>query len=135
MVKAKDEGKGETIISKTCNFEGILKSDGEIKVYGSVQGEIETASSLFVGKGARVLANVAAQNVGVAGMLKGSVSAVGRVEILSGASVYGDIVASSLRIEEGAVFSGQSRLPDESMIPQPTELFSDNDLKGEVRES
>ncbi|MFH1486213.1 MAG: polymer-forming cytoskeletal protein [Chloroflexota bacterium] len=103
------EGK-ETILARTTDFEGKLKADGEVRIYGIFNGEIETAGTVVVGKAAVVTATVTAKNVTIGGTVKGNMTASGRVEILSGGKVYGNIASSSLKIDEGALFSGQSMM-------------------------
>lgn len=104
------EDRGETVISATTSFKGVLKSDGLITVNGRVEGEIETAGSLLVGKQGRVQATITAQNVGVAGAVEGNITASERLEIASTGKVLGDIVTSCLVIEEGGFFHGHSHM-------------------------
>lgn len=98
----------ETVFTRTTNLVGTIKSDGMVKIFGVFEGQIETAGTLVIGQDGQVVANIIAQNVAVSGLLKGNIHASGRVEILAGGRVYGDIVTPSLRIEEGAFFTGQS---------------------------
>lgn len=100
--------KIETVIGPTADFNGHLKSDGGVRVDGSFEGLIETAGNVIVGEGAKVLADVSARNVSVAGTVKGNVTASGRLEILTTGRVWGDIHVSSFLIDEGGVFRGQS---------------------------
>ena len=106
------KGDGETAVSKTTNFEGNLKSDGAVRIYGHFRGQIETAGSLIIGKSAEVHANVKARNVAIGGLIHGNIDAKGKVEIFSGGRVYGDIDSYALCIEEGAIFSGRSQMRD-----------------------
>jgi len=98
----------ETVITRSTSLEGTLKSDGAVRILGTMEGHLEVAGTVIVGPEARVQADVQAHHVAVAGVLKGNVKATEHVEILAGGTVYGDIAAPSLRIEEGALFSGQS---------------------------
>jgi cytoskeletal protein CcmA (bactofilin family) len=98
---------------------GVLRTDGPVYLYGTFKGQLETASGLFVGPLAQVTADVEAESVSVAGIVRGNITASGQVEILAGGRVYGDIVASALRIDEGAVFSGMSTLRPEEVNNRP----------------
>lgn len=113
--EATAEGHGETVISRETNLQGTIKSDGMMRIFGTFEGQIETAGTLIIGEHAQVVADIVAQNVAVAGMLKGNIHASGRIEILAGGRVYGDIVTSSLRIEEGAFFTGLSQMEGHQM--------------------
>ncbi len=100
--------KIETIIGATTDFNGHLKSDGGVRIDGTFEGLVETAGNVIIGEGAKVLADVSARNVSVAGTVKGNITASGRLEILATGRVWGDIHVSSFLIDEGGVFRGQS---------------------------
>jgi cytoskeletal protein CcmA (bactofilin family) len=104
------EDKGETVISSTTNFKGSLKADGLVTVHGQVEGEIETAGTLVVGKTGKVQATVTAQNVAIAGMVEGTITAAERLEIGSGGKMLGDVTCASLVIDEGGFFHGRSTM-------------------------
>lgn len=100
--------KIETVIGPTADFNGHLKSDGGVRIDGAFEGLIETAGNVIIGEGAKVLADVTARNVSVAGSVKGNITANGRLEILATGRVWGDIQVASFLIDEGGVFRGQS---------------------------
>ncbi len=106
------EDKGETVVSATTSFTGTIKSDGLITVHGRVEGEIETAGSLLIGKQGQVRADIMAQNVAVAGAVVGNIAALERLEIASTGKILGDITTACLVIEEGGFFHGHSTMTD-----------------------
>ncbi len=108
---------GETVFTRNSSFSGMLKSDGEIRIYGVFEGDIETTGALVIGHTARVTGSVIAHDVGIAGTINGNINAYGRVEIYNGGRVYGDISSSGLRIDDGAVFTGQSTMREEDPDP------------------
>ena len=108
---------GETILTQNTTFSGSLKCEGPVKIYGILDGEVETAGPLIVGRTARVTATIFAHEVGVAGIVVGNITAIDRVEIYAGGKVYGDVLAKALTIEEGAAFSGQSTLREQDPDP------------------
>ena len=109
--------KIETVIGPTANFKGTIQSDGGLRIDGVYEGTIQIAGNLIVGENGKVIAEVTAQNVSVAGALKGSVKAAGRLEILSTGRVWGDISVASFLIDEGGFFRGQSIMPGEADMP------------------
>jgi cytoskeletal protein CcmA (bactofilin family) len=100
--------KIENVIGPTANFNGHFKAEGGIRIDGLFEGTIETAGNVIVGEEARVMADITARNVSVAGVVKGNVNATGRLEILSTGQVRGDIAVPSFLIDEGGIFRGQS---------------------------
>jgi len=105
--------KIENVIGPTANFNGHFKSDGGIRIDGVFEGIVETAGNVIIGEEARVMADITARNVSVAGVVKGNINATGRLEILSTGKVLGDIAVASFLIDEGGIFRGQSVMQGE----------------------
>lgn len=103
-------GKPETVVGANTSIVGTLKSDGNIRIDGSVEGDIEILGNLIIGETGRVIATVKAQNVHVSGAVKGEVTAVEQLEISPTGKVWGDITTAALQIEPGGLFRGQSAM-------------------------
>ena len=65
-----------------------------------------------MGQAAVLTADLMAQNVTIAGQVSGNIKCLHRLELLPTARLKGDIVAGSLVISEGAVFSGSSQMAE-----------------------
>ena len=100
----------ESLIGERTNFEGTLKTEGSVRLLGTIQGEIESKSTIFVEEKARVTARLTAAQVTVAGQVEGQIFCVGRVEIRPTGRVTGEINAGALIVQEGAYFDGNSRM-------------------------
>ena len=103
-------GKPETIVGVNTTFLGTIKTDGNVRIDGSVEGDIEILGNLIVGETGRVIATIKAQNVHVSGAVKGEITAVEQLEISPTGKVWGDIVTAALHIEPGGLFRGQSSM-------------------------
>lgn len=99
-------GQVETVIGPTTNFKGSVQNDGGLRVEGIFEGTVETGGNLIVGEEAKVMADIVAYNVSVAGAIKGNVKA-NRVEVLSTGRVWGDITVKSFLVDEGGFVSGE----------------------------
>ena len=110
-------GAAETVVGTSVKLKGNLRSDGDITVDGSVNGEIKTKGTVNLGPNAHIIANVQAKNVNIAGTVQGNVSASERLSISESGRVYGDISASILAISAGAVFTGKSTMAE--VVEQP----------------
>jgi len=102
--------KIENIIGPSASFNGHLKADGGVRIDGVFEGEIETAGNVIISERAKVIADITANNVSVAGAVKGNINAIGRLEILATGRLWGDISVSSFLIDEGGFFCGQSAM-------------------------
>ncbi len=123
---AKIKDWSDTVIAQNATLNGCLKTDGAITVYGLFEGDIESTGTVIVGKSGRVNGNITGKDIAIAGIVVGNISASGKIEIYDGGRVLGDIVSSNLKIEDGALFSGQSsmKLPSTEtlLLQSPKEL-------------
>jgi len=100
----------ESLIGEHTSFEGTLKTEGSVRLLGSIQGEIESKSTIIVEEKARVTARLTAAQVMVAGQVDGQIYCDGRVEIRPTGRVTGEINAGALVVQEGAYFDGNSKM-------------------------
>jgi cytoskeletal protein CcmA (bactofilin family) len=105
-----DGGEVESLIGEHTTFEGTLKTEGSVRLLGSIQGEIESKSTIIVEEKAHVTARLTAQQVTVSGHVDGQIFCVGRVEIRPTGRVTGEISAGALIVQEGAYFDGNSKM-------------------------
>jgi cytoskeletal protein CcmA (bactofilin family) len=122
-------GKPETIIGTNTSIVGTLKSDGNIRIDGSVEGDIEILGNLIIGETGRVIATLKAQNVHVSGAVKGEITAVEQLEISPTGKVWGDITTAALHIEPGGLFRGQSAMS--TNIDEPLLLEAPRTVRAE----
>ena len=99
----------ETVVGPNAHFRGDLQSDGGVRVDGVFEGTIDTTGNLVIGEGAKVVADIRANNVSISGAVKGDVAA-NRVEILETGRVWGDLTINSLLLNEGAYLRGQTTM-------------------------
>jgi cytoskeletal protein CcmA (bactofilin family) len=107
MAKARTGGGGEAVIGSSTRVRGRVFGDGDLRVEGSVEGDISIQGDLVVGSGARAQSNVEARAVTVLGELDGEVRAQGLVHIEAGARVHGDVHGESVALDDGAEFNGR----------------------------
>jgi cytoskeletal protein CcmA (bactofilin family) len=99
----------ETLIGPNAYFRGELQSDGGVRIDGVFDGEIDIAGNLVIGEGAKINADVKANNISISGAIKGNING-NRVEILGTGRVWGDLTISSLLLNEGAYLRGQTTM-------------------------
>ncbi len=135
--------KIETVIGANCHVNGVLKSDGGIRIEGVFEGTLETTGNLVISETATVIAEVRAYNMSVSGSLRGNVTA-NKVEITETGKIWGDLAINSLLLHEGAYLKGQTNMGggiEPPMIEPPRivnsspqlvvgEIVNNNDTKG-----
>lgn len=104
-----------TVLQAGTVVSGTLRASGRVRVYGTVQGDVEVDGLLEVGPGGLIEASsLRAQALVVLGRVSADVDVSGSVEVWKGAVLDGDVRAASIDIESGATFRGRSLMCDES---------------------
>ena len=105
-----DTMKIDTIIGHNVCLEGTLTSKETLRIDGKVKGKIECDGSILIGTEGRVEAEVIADNVYIAGELRGNVTANNYLEINESGKVFGDITTAKLVVDQGVVFEGRCHM-------------------------
>jgi len=100
------DGDMATTIGAEAYFHGVITVRGSLYVEGQVEGDINEAQTVVVGRNGCVKGNLCADHVVVSGAVEGDVSQAQELEIKTGGRVTGNIHTKKLVIEEGAVFEG-----------------------------
>ena len=93
-----------SIISPDLKIVGDLKSNGEIQIDGTIEGNIE-GPLLTVSKQGKIDGSIVADTVRILGTVNGQVQAK-TVHLGKGARVAADIIYESFTMEPGAYFEG-----------------------------
>ena len=108
-----------TIISETSSLEGKLEMLGEVIIMGSFRGSI-TSRTLKILKDAKVVGNIEAENVAIAGYFEGEIACSGLLTIAGSGTVKGRVAYGALSVEfdgllDAEIFQFEST--DTKLIP------------------
>jgi cytoskeletal protein CcmA (bactofilin family) len=96
-----------TVVGVNVALSGTLKDQNDIAVYGMVDGEVVSDKSVTVGQTAQVKGPVRGRVVTVAGVVRGSIDASEKLELLETGKVFGSIAAKDLVVKSGAIIAGK----------------------------
>ena len=85
---------------------GELYIEGNLRVSGTLEGQIEATGDVDVTEAATVKATVAGREVNVSGQVNGAVTASKKLVIGRGGSIVGDVRVPRLIMQDGASLSG-----------------------------
>ncbi len=108
----------ETVVGPSVRVEGDFASEGNIVVKGTVCGNVKTSKMLTVENGAKIFANVKAENAVISGGIKGNVKITERLELTETAQVYGDIECKILSIAPGALVYGKVTMKGITLVDE-----------------
>lgn len=99
-----------TVISRESNFNGNFRSDSDLLIEGTFEGEIDSKGTVIIAEGANVSATVRARNSMIAGSANGEFTCDERLTIQATGEMRGKAQAATLVVEEGAFFEGEFKM-------------------------
>ena len=103
-----------TIIAKGTELNGSVDVEGNIRVDGTVNGDVKATDGVEVGKSGRIIGSTIESKTAIIHGYVESQLIVSQHVLLGGKStLVGDLKTKSLVIEEGAVFHGNSSMSEE----------------------
>jgi cytoskeletal protein CcmA (bactofilin family) len=114
--KRLNPNQATSIIDHGCEAEGRLTFVGTLALNGKFRGQLLATDTLFLGQDSEVEAEVQVGVAVISGQIKGNVTARERVELSRTGRIFGNIVASVLVLEEGAVFDGQCKTSRQEVL-------------------
>lgn len=97
----------DVILGSTASFSGRLECDGSVRLEGLYRGgSITTLGHVIVAPTARVIADIQADTVSVAGAVEGNIRAH-RVELLDGGRIWGEVHTDLFLLDDGGRFDGR----------------------------
>ena len=114
LKKDSDFSSGEhfSVVSAECYFQGTLNVQGSLRVDGTLEGAVDNARHVIVGDGGKIAGDVSAEIVVCGGEIEGNVCA-NMLEVLSKASIMGDIRAKKMIVEEGGRIDGRCTIGEQ----------------------
>jgi cytoskeletal protein CcmA (bactofilin family) len=99
-----------TLISAGTILQGDLKSESDLRIDGTIHGNVVCLAKVVIGPSGLVEGNIEGVHADISGRLLGNIVAKDIVQLRTKSSVHGNISAGSLQIDAGAVFNGQSQM-------------------------
>ena len=100
------------LISNGTDITGDIKSNGDIRIDGSLTGNLNTKGKVVIGPTGKVNGEVICKNSEVSGIVEGKISVGQLLNLKASSTILGDIATSKLSIEPGAKFSGNCNMTD-----------------------
>jgi len=101
-------------ISAGTVIEGNIISHEDLRMDGTIKGDIKTTGCLILGKDSNVEGNILAAEAEVAGLITGTVESKGSLTIRATCKIFGDIITRSLNVESGSSFNGRCKVGGEA---------------------
>lgn len=97
----------ETVVAADDRIEGKIRTAKGARIMGTVDGSIESATHVHIAAGAKVTADVTAEEVVIGGTYSGKLVCRQRLEIQPTGRVSGSIETVKLMLHEGGYVDGE----------------------------
>jgi cytoskeletal protein CcmA (bactofilin family) len=109
-----NEAESTTInlISNGTEITGDVRSQGDIRIDGTMIGNLSTKGKVVIGNTGKVKGEVICKNSEVSGEIEGKINVSQLLTLKISSRINGDIVTNKLSIEPGARFTGNCNMSD-----------------------
>ena len=106
-----NQGRAEqAIITEDIEITGTIKAAGGLRMDGRLNGDINCAGDVIVGKTASIKGNLSVNSVTVEGQISGNIVAKDRIGLKAAARITGDVKAKRMTVEDGVSFIGKAEV-------------------------
>ncbi len=98
------------LIGAGTSIEGEVKSNGDIRIDGTVNGSVTSKAKVVIGTTGIIEGDINCQNADISGTVKGKTNVSEMLFLKSTARITGDIISSKLVVESGASFTGSCNM-------------------------
>jgi cytoskeletal protein CcmA (bactofilin family) len=114
MAKLNEADNTTTInlISLGTDIIGDVRSTGDIRIDGTLKGNLITKGKVVIGPTGKINGEVECKNSEVSGIIEGKITVGQLLNLKASSKIVGDIITDKLSIEPGAVFTGHCVMKD-----------------------
>ncbi len=106
MKNVEMESKLPNMIGPGTKIVGNIETNGDIRIDGNIEGNINSKGKVVVGNNGFVKGEVICSNAEISGTVQGKMAITELLSLKSSSKVSGDIRSGKLSIEPGALFTG-----------------------------
>jgi cytoskeletal protein CcmA (bactofilin family) len=110
-----------TLISAGTVLKGDVQSDNDLRIDGTIHGNVTSNAKIVVGPTGFVEGNIQGIQADITGKVTGNINVKEQAQLRVKSNVQGNITAISLQVESGATFNGQSIMTISTNVVQMNE--------------
>ncbi len=103
---------GATLISAGTTLKGDISSNGDLRIDGTIIGNITSSSKIVIGSSGCVEGDVNGNQADIVGKVSGNIRVKDLLQLRGECEITGNLYAGKLQIEPTAIFNGQCHMAD-----------------------
>lgn len=101
-----NDGATINLIGNGTSIKGDITSNGDIRIDGTMVGNLTINGKLVVGATGKIEGNVTSQNADISGEIHGKITISDLLILKASSKLVGDIITGKISIEPNATFTG-----------------------------
>lgn len=110
MQQAVTNGTGATLIAAGTTLTGDMKSSGDLRIDGTVIGNVYSAAKIIIGTSGMVEGDIVCNQADITGKITGNIRAKELLQLRGDSLVKGNVYTGKLQVEPTATFNGQCHM-------------------------
>lgn len=110
MQQAVTNGTGATLIAAGTTLTGDMKSSGDLRIDGTVIGNVYSAAKIIIGTSGLVEGDIVCNQADITGKITGNIRAKELLQLRGDSLVKGNVYTGKLQVEPTATFNGQCHM-------------------------
>ena len=108
-------GGSATLISPGTVLRGDIKSDNDLRIDGTIYGNISSSAKVVVGPSGYVEGNITGKQADITGKVAGNISVEESLQLRADCNVNGNLSALNLQVDPSAIFNGQCQMNSQAV--------------------
>ncbi len=100
-----ESSSSQNIVSSGTRIIGDISSEGDLRIDGTVEGNLKTPGKIVVGKSGIIKGTLKGTDAYFEGKFSGKLALSGTLTLKSSAHIEGEVVLGKLEVEPGATFN------------------------------
>ena len=101
---------GATLISAGTTLKGDIQSNSDLRIDGTIIGNIRSNSKIIIGSSGVVEGDIEANQADITGKVNGNIRVKDLLQLKGECNITGNVQAGKLQIEPTATFNGQCHM-------------------------
>ena len=110
MQQTTTNGNGATLISAGTTLKGDISSNSDLRIDGTVVGNINSSSKIIIGNSGVVEGDITGNQADIVGKVSGNIRTKELLQLRGESVVTGNLYAGKLQVEPSATFNGQCHM-------------------------
>ena len=108
--QSQQSGTMYNAITSGSKIIGTIIADGDIRIDGTVEGEMQCAGKVVIGEKGLVKGAIACQNAEIMGVIDGKITNSQTLALRSTGKIKGEVITQTLIVEPNALFNGTCQM-------------------------